>query len=720
MSSSASAAGLSPSRGTSTESLSVPAAHFGGADHNIYIDEIDEDEARFLSNTSAGGSRRSSFLFDEDDHFGGKQARGSNASATLTQLLNDTVTPFHKILLLLSSLRDDLPEDPNASQESAPLTETEDRVTLQSTPRERLNWCLKHLEEYAGRKLMTTSTHEALKRLLLEKLGKMAVRGKSDEVVARWVQATYTEDNHPVRHRSESSPKPERSHSVLPLPDIKPTTRRRFVASEGDIIGLSDDSAFRRSESLPTPVAGQRKSTPLAKLNESMVSALEQVKAVQQLLQRKMSDDSDVTTRRSRLFSAPSLSPRMERPSVTVPQPEFSKECTLYLENMHQWGFDVCRLTTLADQRPLTAIVMTALQRCGSISKLHLDQATLLRYFIAVEDGYARHDTVPYHNNEHAADVVQSTYCLMQTPNVRQAMSDLEVFAAIVAAAVHDVGHAGVNNQFLIMTQDPLSVLYNDQSVLENHHAATAFRIMNSENMNILDALDVEDRAAVRSMVIEMVLSTDMAKHFQFLSDFRTLVENKRQLSLPSHTVDLRESSDEDRILLLCAIVHCADLGPPAKPWPLCRTWTERIIAEFFAQGDRESELGLDIGPLNDRHKISMPKSQTGFIDFVVLPLWETWDTLVGRNSIQIQLLSENRDNWQALLDAETLAMKHAAADEHGEGALGSSAGPSPNGRATNSSAGASPIPKTSITLAAADSQTANNNSSFMGDSDEA
>jgi hypothetical protein len=640
----------SPSRQISTESLTVPS--FGIPEHTIYIDEIDEDEARFLSNISAGGSRRSSFLFDDEDQL--KQPRGSNSSATLTQLLNDTVTPFHKILLLLSSLRDALPSDADqaqATRTTTPVSESEDRVSLQSTPLERLNWCLRHLEEYAGRKLMTTSTHEALKRLLMEKLGKMAVRGKSDEVVARWVQTTYTKDNHP-RHRSESSPKPDRSHSVLPPTNQRP--RRRFVASEGDL------SRFSTSDGPPKE---RKQSTPLAKLNESMVSALEQVKAVQMLLQRNQSVDTDVASRRSRLFSAPSLSPRLDRSQGSML--DFSKECLHYLDNLHTWGFDIFRLNHLSALRPLTAVSMSALQRLGVISSLRLDEGTLFRYLVAVEDGYARHQTVPYHNNEHAADVVQSTFCLMQTPNIRQALSDLELFAAIIAAAVHDVGHLGVNNQFLITTQDPLAVLYNDQSVLENHHAATAFRIMSGDGMRVLDAMDPDDRGAARSMIIEMVLSTDMAKHFQFLSDFRTLVENKRQLSLPAHTVDLRDCSDDDRLLLFCAVVHCADLGPPAKPWPLCQTWTERIIDEFFTQGDRETELGLEVGPLNDRHKVSLPKSQTGFIDFVVLPLWETWDTLVGRNSAQIQLLCENRDNWQALLDAETLSQQEGA-DENG------------------------------------------------------
>ena len=54
----------------------------------------------------------------------------------------------------------------------------------------------------------------------------------------------------------------------------------------------------------------------------------------------------------------------------------------------------------------------------------------------------------------------------------------MEVFAALVGAAVHDVDHPGRSNQFLIETNNPLAVLYNDNSVLENHHLAVAFQTL--------------------------------------------------------------------------------------------------------------------------------------------------------------------------------------------------------------------------------------------------
>jgi hypothetical protein len=62
-------------------------------------------------------------------------------------------------------------------------------------------------------------------------------------------------------------------------------------------------------------------------------------------------------------------------------------------------------------------------------------------------------------------------------------------------------------------------------------------------------------------------------------------------------------------------MVHCADLSNPTKPLELYRRWVERIMEEFFQQGDRERDAGLDISPMCDRYNATIEKSQvtTGF-----------------------------------------------------------------------------------------------------------
>ena len=56
-------------------------------------------------------------------------------------------------------------------------------------------------------------------------------------------------------------------------------------------------------------------------------------------------------------------------------------------------------------------------------------------------------------------------------------VEDIMEASIYLAAIAHDFEHPGLTNDFLIRSHDPLAILYNDHSPLENHHAARAFSV---------------------------------------------------------------------------------------------------------------------------------------------------------------------------------------------------------------------------------------------------
>ena len=70
--------------------------------------------------------------------------------------------------------------------------------------------------------------------------------------------------------------------------------------------------------------------------------------------------------------------------------------------------------------------------------------------------------------------------------------------------------------------------MYNDESVLENHHLAVAFKLLQIPECDILSNLSQKQRMSVRKMMIDMVLATDMSKHMSLLADLKTMVETKK------------------------------------------------------------------------------------------------------------------------------------------------------------------------------------------------
>lgn len=94
--------------------------------------------------------------------------------------------------------------------------------------------------------------------------------------------------------------------------------------------------------------------------------------------------------------------------------------------------------------------------------------------------------------------------------------------------------------------------MYNDESVLENHHLAVAFKLLQSPDCDIFSNLNKKQRQTLRKMVIDMVLATDMSKHMSLLADLKTMVETKKVAGSGVLLLD----NYTDRIQVLFDVLH--------------------------------------------------------------------------------------------------------------------------------------------------------------------
>jgi len=320
---------------------------------------------------------------------------------------------------------------------------------------------------------------------------------------------------------------------------------------------------------------------------------------------------------------------------------EDDHELTQILNNIDTWGIDIFRVADLTKMRPLTAVTYTISKERNLLKTFRIPAVTLVTYLMHIEDHYP--STATYHNSIHAADVTQSSHVLLQLPALQSVFTDLEILSTIFSCAVHDVDHPGLSNQFLINTSSELAVMYNDESVLENHHLAVAFKLLQEPGCDIFVNMAPKQRQLLRRMTIDMVLATDMSKHMEHVAHLKTMVETCK---LSGNIGALNLNSYNERIQVLQNLVHCADLSNPTKPLDMYRDWTDRIMEEFFKQGDMERERGMDISPMCDRHTATIEKSQVGFIDYIVHPLWETWADLVQPDCQDILDTLEDNRNW--------------------------------------------------------------------------
>uniref|UniRef100_A0A669C3M3 Phosphodiesterase n=1 Tax=Oreochromis niloticus TaxID=8128 RepID=A0A669C3M3_ORENI len=288
------------------------------------------------------------------------------------------------------------------------------------------------------------------------------------------------------------------------------------------------------------------------------------------------------------------------------------------LKEVDQWSFDVFAFHEATGEHALKFLVYDLLTRYDLINRFRIPVQALVQFVEALENGYSKHRN-PYHNLIHAADVTQTAHFLMLHTGLMHWLSELEILAMVFAAAVHDFEHTGTTNNFHIHTRSEVAILYNDRSVLENYHVSAAYRLMAEEDMNILVNLNKDDWRELRSLVIEMVMSTDMSCHFQQIKTMRNALTQ-------THSID--------KVKVLSLMLHAADISHPAKAWPLHYRWTHSLMEEFFRQGDKEVELGLPFSPLCDRKATMIAQSQIGFIDFIVEPtfsvLIDTTEKVIG------------------------------------------------------------------------------------------
>jgi hypothetical protein len=212
----------------------------------------------------------------------------------------------------------------------------------------------------------------------------------------------------------------------------------------------------------------------------------------------------------------------------------------------------------------------------------------------------------------------------------------LEQMCMLIGGFVHDLDHPGYNNMYFVNTKGPLAIRYNDQAVLENYHAAMAFKIMlGNEQCNIFENLTPENFKLARKNILHNVLATDMARHFGDMGKFKNRIDSA---DFDATAVDKELATD--------FLFHIADISNPTKPWPLCKKWTDLLFIEFFQQGDKERELGIPISFLMDRATTNVAKAQDGFIKGLIKPAFVMLEKMLPGMALNIKYMDENVDKW--------------------------------------------------------------------------
>ncbi|KAG5677283.1 hypothetical protein PVAND_007053 [Polypedilum vanderplanki] len=310
------------------------------------------------------------------------------------------------------------------------------------------------------------------------------------------------------------------------------------------------------------------------------------------------------------------------------------------LRQVGNWRFNAFTLETVTGGRSLPVLCVHLFQLYGLLDHFNLDVVRLWKLFSLIEEGY--HSTNPYHNSIHATDVTQAMHCFLQETKIYEHLTPLEIMSSLLGAVAHDLDHPGVNQPFLIATSNHLAALYENTSVLENHHWRSAVGCLLESGV----AEQIEDfRHEMEKQISSLILATDITRQQEFIGKFKDFLNN--------NTLNMRKA--DHRHFILQIALKCADISNPCRPWDISKKWSLKVCEEFYRQGDYERQLNLPVTSLCDRQTTTVPKIQTGFFKFVVTPLMAEWHRFL-KTELSYRMmrhLKYNEKQWDSRLQAE-------------------------------------------------------------------
>ena len=144
-------------------------------------------------------------------------------------------------------------------------------------------------------------------------------------------------------------------------------------------------------------------------------------------------------------------------------------------QSVTRMSFDVFEVEKESQLGALVWVTESLLEKAGLVSKLKVKRRFLRSWLVGLKGAYNEENS--YHNQLHGADVAPTTYCLMMNSPLGMELTDKMKYVCLLAAAAHDVGHVGLNNNFLVNTNDPLAVTYCYEAPLEKMHASKGFEV---------------------------------------------------------------------------------------------------------------------------------------------------------------------------------------------------------------------------------------------------
>merc|ERR1711865_95836 len=152
------------------------------------------------------------------------------------------------------------------------------------------------------------------------------------------------------------------------------------------------------------------------------------------------------------------------------------------IDDIKKWTFD----PLLYHDECLTSVFPEVMQYYSFHTKYSIPLTTLYNFSTEV---MKNHRTPLYHNWFHITSVLHMTFMFLTEGGGEEYLEDVDIFALLFSAFIHDVDHTGRNNVFENNSNSVLSQKFDKASPLENNSVDVTYtKILPQPQCNVLSA----------------------------------------------------------------------------------------------------------------------------------------------------------------------------------------------------------------------------------------
>lgn len=278
---------------------------------------------------------------------------------------------------------------------------------------------------------------------------------------------------------------------------------------------------------------------------------------------------------------------------------------------------------------------------------------------------------IEYFNWKHALNTFQYVYYILKKLRSEVHFTFIEILSLFLASISHDTNHNGfadIGLSFGIKTRRSspnskigLDLLFDKNDVMEMHHCAETIKILSKNECNLFSNFNDKDSEFIWEKIIDLILSTNMAKHFDILAEFNQYFENHASNIDSSENkkkafLKLINEDDSFRSIFLKMLIKAADLSDCCRIFEVANRYKNFVPIEFFVQGriDNIDDFNFWTSPNNNNDKKSrtLLKPNASTIPFyrnVCLPFFESLSQLSSQFDESVLQLKENIKKWESM-----------------------------------------------------------------------